>query len=431
VAAKSMAHFRVTDGLAGPCLRPGGPDGGDRFVPLAPEMLPAARRLVGAPHGAADAPGTDTWGGFRAAALAQLARFALYDEGTLSRHVNYDSLLAENAPPARPREVSLIVTKLCNLRCLHCYNDSGLRDPRELGADDKLRLVSYLGRWGVRIITLTGGEPTIDSVFPEILDIARRYRMRVKISTNAWHVSQALTKAIKDGTVIQLSVSLDGADAATHDTFRGRDGSFDRVIASLRTLGGCRPKTIVLSSAIHRGSLTQMEALASFAAEQCVDVLAFKPVTFTGRRGIDAPFLLGHADVAEFARTRDRLQAAYRGQLVIDGKLTGDDVPPELQEDLHCQAAHSSMVIKADGTMLPCDTLTGVPGAPDFRSVTPMTAWLAHPVFTWFRGIRDHSSGGCGTSGCPGMKVSKQLVATGADDASAPFIPVQQLFRRR
>lgn len=430
MAAVPMTHFRVTDGPAGPCLRAGGPDGGNPFIPLAPEMVPVARRLADASGGGADDLETDTWAGFRAAALAQLARFALCDEGALSRHVNYDGLLAQDAPPARPSEASVIVTKLCNLRCLHCYNDSGLRAPRELSTDEKLRLISYLGRWGVRILTLTGGEPTLDAVFPEILDIARRYRIGVKISTNAWHVSHALAEAIMDGTVIQLSISLDGADAATHDAFRGRGGSFDRVIASLRTLADCRPKTIVLSSAVHRGSLAQMEALAALAAAQRVDVLAFKPVTFTGRRGIDAPFLLGPDEVAEFARTRDRLQAEYSGRLVIDGKLTSDEVPPDLQEDLHCQAAHSSMVIQADGTMLPCDTLTGVRGAPDFRSVTPMAAWLAHPVFTGFRGIRDHSSGGCGTSGCPGMKVSKQLAATGAADPSAPFIPVQQLFRR-
>ncbi|MGW4381414.1 radical SAM protein [Kitasatospora sp. NPDC004531] len=419
----SFPRFRVTETSTAPRLSLDGADGAERDLPFAPDLLHAAHRL-------AQGPGEDAGGrpDFREAAFGQLARFALCDEGRLSRFLDYDSLLAPDTPPVRPREVSLIVTKLCNLRCLHCYNDSALRDPNELDESEKVALVDYLGRWGVTILNLTGGEPTIDPVFPTILDLARRYGMGVKISTNAWHVSDALAEAIRNGTVLQLSVSLDGVDAGTHDHLRQRRGSFERVVKSLRMLRDCRPKTLVLNVGIHRGSLAQMDDLARLAAELGVDVLAYKPVTFSGRPGADAPFVLGHAELAEFASARDRLRVEYAGRLVIDGKLTGDEVQPELQEDLHCQAAQTAMVIKADGTMLPCDTLSGVPAAPNFRRTAPMTAWLRDPVFSWFRTLRDSSSGGgCGTSGCPGTAASKQLAAEGGRVA---FVPLRSLGTR-
>jgi len=406
-----------------------------RALPLAPAVVRFARQLeveAATGHrpedtyrtpGAADGGPLD----FTEAAFAQLVRFALQDDGTLSRYVDYDRLLGPGAPPARPREVSVILTKRCNLRCLHCYNDSALRDPHELQDDEKLRLVDYLGRWGVTVLNLTGGEPTIDPTFAGVLALARRHRMGVKISTNAWHLPGALLDAIRAGTVIQLSISLDGADAATHDHLRQRRGSFDRVLASLRLLEECRPRTVVLNAGVHLGSLEQMDVIAGLAAAAPVDVVAFKPITFTGRPHGDASFVLGHSELADFARTRDRLRREYAGRLVIDGKLTGDDVQPELQEDLSCQAAQTAMVVQADGRLLPCDTLAGVPDAPNVRDVAPMTAWLGDPVFDWFRGIRDSSSGGCGTSGCPGNAASKAI--RGADRAAAApvFVPLQQL----
>jgi MoaA/NifB/PqqE/SkfB family radical SAM enzyme len=405
-----------------------------RALPLAPDVVPFARRLAGEaatghrPQGNPESDGVT--GDFTEAAFAQLARFALQDDGALSRYVDYDRLLGPGSPPARPREVSVILTKRCNLRCLHCYNDSALRDPHELGDAEKLQLVDYLGRWGVTVLNLTGGEPTIDPTFAGVLALARRHRMGVKVSTNAWHLPAALLEGIRTGTVIQLSISLDGADAATHDHLRQRRGSFDRVLASLRVLAECRPRTVVLNAGIHLGSLEQMEVIASLAAAGPVDVVAFKPITFTGRPGGDASFVLGHAELAAFARTRDRLRRKYAGRLVVDGKLTGDDVQPELQEDLSCQAAQTAMVVHADGRLLPCDTLAGVPDAPNLRDVAPMTAWLADPVFDSFREIRDRSSGGCGTSGCPGHAASTAISASRRGAAAPVFVPLQQLRTR-
>jgi MoaA/NifB/PqqE/SkfB family radical SAM enzyme len=412
-------------------------DGGEcrRALPLARDVVPFARRLASeAAHGRRPEATRGSDGGaadFTEAAFAQLARFALQDEGALSRYVDYDRLLGPGSPPARPREVSVILTKRCNLRCLHCYNDSALRDPHELGDEEKLLLVDYLGRWGVTVLTLTGGEPTIDPTFAGVLALARQHRMGVKISTNAWHLPAALLEGLRTGTVIQLSISLDGADAATHDHLRQRRGSFDRVVASLRLLEECRPRTVVLNAGIHLGSLQQMEVIAGLAAAGPVDVVAFKPITFTGRPGGDASFVLGHAELAEFARIRDQLRREYAGRLVVDGKLTGDDVQPELQEDLSCQAAQTAMVVHADGRLLPCDTLAGVPDAPNVRDVAPMTAWLGDPVFGAFREIRDRSSGGCGTSGCPGHAASAAISASRRGVVAAPvFVPLQQLRTR-
>ena len=54
---------------------------------------------------------------------------------------------------------------------------------------------------------------------------ARDYGLRVALATNGTLVSKAVARKIVDAGVSRVSISLDGADAATHDAFRGIPGS--------------------------------------------------------------------------------------------------------------------------------------------------------------------------------------------------------------
>jgi radical SAM protein with 4Fe4S-binding SPASM domain len=60
--------------------------------------------------------------------------------------------------------------------------------------------------------------------------------LRVALATNGTLVSKEVAQRIVDAGVRRVSISLDGADAATHDAFRGIPGAFDKAVRGFENL---------------------------------------------------------------------------------------------------------------------------------------------------------------------------------------------------
>lgn len=136
--------------------------------------------------------------------------------------------------PGAPFQVVWDVTNACNLRCKHCYASAGEPLKDELSTVEALDLIDKLAVMGVPILALSGGEPLVRR---DILQLARHARKRgiyVAMATNGTMLTEARTQDLRGAGVEYLQISLDGADAATHDGFRGMPGSFDRTMAGIR-----------------------------------------------------------------------------------------------------------------------------------------------------------------------------------------------------
>ena len=150
-----------------------------------------------------------------------------------------------------------------------------------------------------------------------------------------------------------------------------------------------------------------MSAIADIAASFGATAVSFKPITSTGRAGSDTSFFLDQRLLELFRVERNRLREKYNRVLEIDGKLIEPDLG-DLLESVTCNAGRTAMMIDADGRMLPCETVSFVPDAPNCRDIGPMQAWLSSPLFSWFRTSSASSHGGCGTKGCPGSQMRRQ-----------------------
>ena len=124
-------------------------------------------------------------------------------------------------------------TKRCNLKCKHCYQDSGpeaLKD--ELTTREAKRVIDELAETGVVALAFSGGEPLLRPDFFEIAEYAKRKGFYVSIATNGTLITPKVARRLKR-VVDYAEISLDGFEK-THDEFRGIPGVWKRTCEGIR-----------------------------------------------------------------------------------------------------------------------------------------------------------------------------------------------------
>ncbi len=148
-----------------------------------------------------------------------------------------DTKTAHGPQGNRPRLIFWEVTKGCNLRCIHCRaTATELMSPTDLPTAKAIDIIDQIAAYANPILVLSGGEPLYRR---DIFELARHGTdkgLRVALATNGTMVTKDLARRIVASGVKRVSISLDGADSTTHDTFRGIPGAFDAAVYGLRNL---------------------------------------------------------------------------------------------------------------------------------------------------------------------------------------------------
>jgi len=173
----------------------------------------------------------------------------------------------------KPRLVFWEVTKGCNLRCIHCRaTASELSSTLDLPTTKALNLIKQVSQSFLPILVLSGGEPLYRHDIFELAGCAASLGMRVALATNGTLVDKQVARRILESGVRRVSISLDGADAATHDAFRGISGAFEaalRGFRNLRELG----MSLQINMTIARHNAHQLPAVLELAKEIGADAL--------------------------------------------------------------------------------------------------------------------------------------------------------------
>ena len=95
--------------------------------------------------------------------------------------------------------------------------------PQDLTTDESFKLIDQIAAFGRPIFVLSGGEPLFR---PDIFEIARHAAdagLIVALATNGTLITTDVAQRIKDSGIALVSISFDGANAATHNISRGPD----------------------------------------------------------------------------------------------------------------------------------------------------------------------------------------------------------------
>lgn len=126
----------------------------------------------------------------------------------------------------------LHLTNKCNLRCPHCYMESGKAYNNEMTTDEIKKLCSNFKSFGGTNVSITGGEPTTRADFLEILKYISSIGMKISIFTNGFSWKENVINSLSELNIEGIQVSIDGYDEISNSTIRGK-GVFKRALNTI------------------------------------------------------------------------------------------------------------------------------------------------------------------------------------------------------
>ena len=173
----------------------------------------------------------------------------------------------------KPRLIFWEVTKGCNLRCIHCRaTATELSSPTDLPTERALDIIHQIAAYANPILVLSGGEPLYRADIFTLARAATDQGLRVALATNGTTVTKEMARRIVGSGVRRVSISLDGADAMTHDTFRGIPGAFEAAIYGMRNLKELG-MSVQINTTIARHNAKQLPAVLELARNLGADAL--------------------------------------------------------------------------------------------------------------------------------------------------------------
>jgi MoaA/NifB/PqqE/SkfB family radical SAM enzyme len=233
----------------------------------------------------------------------------------------------------------------------------------ELETDALLAVLDDFAALDTTGMSFFGGEPMMRKDLFELMSHAKRLGMVTNITTNGNFLSDRARAAGLLATGVDLiNVSVDGADAGTHDYLRGLKGGYERLSQGIRNVVNLRKRLnpgaeVVVISVLSPQNIDQAAQIASTALDMGADRVGFMPLhvfDFTGDELRTEP----HEWLDRVARAISDLKA-NRETYRIDSSDEYLDRFSRCFEgkptDVRCFAGYYSLTVDCYGDYFPCD----------------------------------------------------------------------------
>jgi sulfatase maturation enzyme AslB (radical SAM superfamily) len=132
-----------------------------------------------------------------------------------------------------PSFLELEITGFCQLKCVHCYAESGPHGGRgTMTTGDWERVIDQAAAIGVEMVQFIGGEPTLAPGLPRLVCYALGKGLKVYVYSNLVHVTPPLWDLFSQPGM-SLGTSWYSADPGTHAEITGSRASYARTRASI------------------------------------------------------------------------------------------------------------------------------------------------------------------------------------------------------
>lgn len=313
------------------------------------------------------------------------------------------------------------LTRACNLRCVHCRAVPIERpSPEELPTSVCRQIMDQIAEVCRPALVLTGGEPLLrDDVF-ELAAYGKSLGFRMGLATNGTMVTEKAAKRIQQAGFDRIGISLDGPDAATHDSFRQMPGSFEGAVDGIKHLKRLG-MYVQINTSVTTHNAAQLDAILELMLRLEIDAWHLFLLVPVGCGLQIAPQM--QVEAREYERILTYLYEVsktvmvdlravcaphfvrIRAQHILKDKERGLEPQPfvapgtQAKSGGHahptkgCLAGASMCFISHKGEVYPCGYLPVIAG--DLKEQTFEEIWMTSPVFQNLRDA-DLLKGKCG-----------------------------------
>lgn len=259
--------------------------------------------------------------------------------------------------------VYLELTRACNLKCIHCLNNSGMKQKDELTKDELLKLIKKLSSLGVQEIRFTGGEPLLFNGIYDLIKFATEEGICTSLGTNGTLITKEVAKKLKESGLKKVVVSIDG-NKKTHDKIRGKK-NYQKAMHGLKYLQK-NGINVRVNSVIMKSNMDDVIKLAKKMSRKKITIFIRRFISSGRGKELENNML----NKKDYDYVRNKLQKELTKKTYVNGHYLRNDegvnsrikLPFEIRG---CKAGQRAITILPNGDI----NLCGFLAAQDFPKV--------------------------------------------------------------
>ncbi|NID13500.1 radical SAM/SPASM domain-containing protein [Fibrivirga algicola] len=240
--------------------------------------------------------------------------------------------------------IQVHLTNRCNIRCSHCYVESGKPFNNELGKEDWIEIIKAVAAYHENVhLSISGGEPlTVPWLLDFVEEAYSQFGCSISMLTNAMLWTNEFAKKVSP-YLEQVSVSFDGSTEEVHDKIRGH-GAYKKALKGLYIIAE-NGIPITLNMTLMRSNRENLlNNMVSF-----VDGLPFMVNVEI------ANYILEGRGLANTHEPLTHKEFVTTLNIITPQLLRGNFVPSKIAKRSNCGYG-TSLAIYANGSVSPCLT---------------------------------------------------------------------------
>lgn len=245
----------------------------------------------------------------------------------------------------------------CNLNCKHCRVAEKNKKEPALTLKQSKELLAQLYYCGITRLNLSGGEPFVRQDFFDILEYAKKFE-DIVVTTNCTLLDESKCQKLAEFSNTRLSISLDGMEEI-HDEFRGKKGTFKKVVETLPLLKKYNIKFSIRYT-ISKDTIKDAKEVLKLAAHNGAQDFNTRRVILTGNASKD--LLISNEEykniIKELIQESERLKIKFRTGdptlIPIFPEVFGIDLKEVKQYYAGCEAGDEIIYIDYKGNVGAC-----------------------------------------------------------------------------
>lgn len=259
--------------------------------------------------------------------------------------------------------VYLELTRACNLKCIHCLNNSGIKQKDELTKDELLKLIKNFSSHGVQEIRFTGGEPLLFNGIYDLIKFAIEEGICTSLGTNGTLITKEVAKKLKESGLKKVVVSIDG-NKKTHDKIRGKK-NYQKAMNGLKYLKQ-NDINVRVNSVIMKSNMDDVIKLAKKMSRKKITIFIRRFISSGRGKELEDNML----NKNDYDYVRNKLQKELTKKTYVNGHYLRNDegVNPRIKLPFvirGCKAGQRAITILPNGDI----NLCGFLAAQDFPKV--------------------------------------------------------------